>query len=450
MKTLRRLLALMALLTGMAFADGQYTFIATAPGSSNGIPLAQTGISYHKLTWTTSGTVSACTVALDSSADGVTYSAGGVITGQACTSPGASAIFNSNVNFVRVTFTALSGGGTVSATWNGYNNNPVSGSGTVGSCAGAGNAYYAGAGTTIACDTSVTDNGTGTIAATVFSGGTGSWIVPYATDANSSANTYKITVPGLPASITTGLCVHWKAGAASSGVATLEVIPSGGTTYTALPLDKRTTAGVAALSAAGDITSGGIYESCYDGSEWVVMTTSSTTYSAGALAAGSMVRGNSNNQVQSSGGISSTAGTVFTSYNSETAAGVGMAYERGVTSQKAETGAADAALLSVTPAATVGTYRTCVSASITTATSGVVGFTESWTDSSGNAQANIAVPLYQYGTAAPANTFTTSAAGDYGNCIVLDVNNAQAAILTKWVGGGTSAAKVSAITERMQ
>ena len=44
------------------------------------------------------------------------------------------------------------------------------GSGTVGTCGGPGNAYYSGAGTTVACDTSVTDNGSGTLAAIAFQG----------------------------------------------------------------------------------------------------------------------------------------------------------------------------------------------------------------------------------------------------------------------------------------
>jgi hypothetical protein len=119
-------------------------------------------------------------------------------------------------------------------------------------------------------------------------------------------------------------------------------------------------------------------------------------------------------------------------------------------SQKPETGAADAALLSYTPpAATVGTYDVCTVASVSSATSGVVGFTVSWTDSNGNAQSNIAMALTQLGTAAPALTFTTSAASNYSMCQEIDINNAAAAIVVKWVGGGTTAAKVSATISRL-
>jgi hypothetical protein len=119
------------------------------------------------------------------------------------------------------------------------------------------------------------------------------------------------------------------------------------------------------------------------------------------------------------------------------------------TSQKAETGTADASVLTVTPPATIGTYKVCVAASVSSATSGVIGFTLSWTDSNGNAQSNVAVSLTQWGTAAPATTFTVSAAGNYSACEMFDINNAAAAVIVKWVGGGTTAAKVSATISRL-
>ena len=120
-----------------------------------------------------------------------------------------------------------------------------------------------------------------------------------------------------------------------------------------------------------------------------------------------------------------------------------------VTSQKAETGAADANVLTATPIAAAGTYRACFTASVSSATAGVIGWTLSFTDSNGNAQANIAQSLFQGGTAAPALTFTTSAAGNYQSCSQFDINNAAASIIVKWVGGGTTAAKVSATVERL-
>jgi hypothetical protein len=119
------------------------------------------------------------------------------------------------------------------------------------------------------------------------------------------------------------------------------------------------------------------------------------------------------------------------------------------TLQKAETGTADASVLSYTPQAVAGTYDVCVVASVSSATSGVIGFTLGWTDSNGNAQTAVAMSLTALGTAAPALTFTTSAANNYSTCQEIDINNAAAAILVKWVGGGTTAAKVSATISRL-
>lgn len=121
----------------------------------------------------------------------------------------------------------------------------------------------------------------------------------------------------------------------------------------------------------------------------------------------------------------------------------------GVTSQKPETNSADANVLTVTPPAVAGTYRACVSISVSSATAGVISWTLSWTDSNGNAQSNVVQDLFQDGTAAPATAYTTSAAGNYHFCREFDVNNVAANIVVKWVGGGTTAAKVSASIERL-
>jgi hypothetical protein len=138
-----------------------------------------------------------------------------------------------------------------------------------------------------------------------------------------------------------------------------------------------------------------------------------------------------------------------TKSNALTLAGQGFSSILGITSQKAETAAADASVLSVTPAAAVGTYRLTVSISVSAATSGVIGWTATWTDSNGNAQAPAELELFQNATAAPALTFTTSAAGNYHSTAVIDINAAGTAIVIKWIGGGTTTAKMSAIIERI-
>ena len=122
-------LVLLLFLPVTARADGFVTnnFASAAAGTSNN--LTNTGIAYHKLTWSVQGTITVCTVALDSSADGVTWTAGGVIAGQTCTTNGSSAVVNVIANFIRINMTALTGSGLVSVTWNGYVNNPGGGGG---------------------------------------------------------------------------------------------------------------------------------------------------------------------------------------------------------------------------------------------------------------------------------------------------------------------------------
>lgn len=119
------------------------------------------------------------------------------------------------------------------------------------------------------------------------------------------------------------------------------------------------------------------------------------------------------------------------------------------TSQKSETQAADANVLTYAPPAVAGTYRVTYTASVSSATSGVVGFTLAYQDSNSNAQSATALSLFKFGTAAPANTFTVSAATDCGGSYVFDVDNSATNIVVAWVGGGTSVALVSAIIERL-
>lgn len=103
----------------------------TIAGPDSAINLTNTSIAWHKLTWTVSGTASACTVALDTSTNGTTWTAGGAITGQTCTSNGASSAVNVVANFVRINMTALTvtAGSSVTVTWDGFTSDPSGGGG---------------------------------------------------------------------------------------------------------------------------------------------------------------------------------------------------------------------------------------------------------------------------------------------------------------------------------
>jgi len=142
-------------------------------------------------------------------------------------------------------------------------------------------------------------------------------------------------------------------------------------------------------------------------------------------------------------------GTKITKYNSETTAALGVAYVRGSTSQKAETGA-DTNVLTVTPAAAVGSYRITVVMSVSAASAATLGWTATWTDSNGSAQAPTNLSLFTSGTAAPALTVSAAANGVYYGTAIVDVNNAGTNIVVKTTFSGTSIAyKISAFIERI-
>lgn len=119
------------------------------------------------------------------------------------------------------------------------------------------------------------------------------------------------------------------------------------------------------------------------------------------------------------------------------------------TSQKAESGA-DSNVITCTPLSAAGSYRIRFVMSVSAANTATLGWTATWTDSSGNAQTPTNLALFQSGTAAPALTFTTSAAGNYYGYADIDTNAAGANIVIKLTFSGTSfTAKVSATVERV-
>lgn len=110
------------------------TFSASAPAAgtlnpNNGATnQSKSGSVYEQLSWSKTGTVATCSVRVDSSTDGVTWNTGDVISAQTCTSNGSSSVVNvTSLTYVRINFTALSGGGTVKAIYKGYTSNPAGG-----------------------------------------------------------------------------------------------------------------------------------------------------------------------------------------------------------------------------------------------------------------------------------------------------------------------------------
>lgn len=112
-------------------------FIVTGPGTSSPINLLNTAIAWHEITWRVVGSASLCTIALDTSANASSWSTGGAITGQDCTSNGNSTVVNVSSNYVRMNMTALTltAGSYIEVTWTGWVTNPNGGGGGGSACA---------------------------------------------------------------------------------------------------------------------------------------------------------------------------------------------------------------------------------------------------------------------------------------------------------------------------
>ena len=96
--------------------------VATRSGN-----VTATGSAFHQLTWNKVGTVSACSIKVDSSADGITWNNGDIIAAQVCTSNGQVLSTSIIPNFVRINVSSFIGTGLVAAVLDGYVNSPTGG-----------------------------------------------------------------------------------------------------------------------------------------------------------------------------------------------------------------------------------------------------------------------------------------------------------------------------------
>ena len=154
---MKRLLVLL-FLCSMAYGQtvpysGLKSYTASAVVADTGVRLIGSAISWHKLTWTKSGTVTVCSVQVDSSADNITWGDGDIIAVQDCSSNGATIPYNFTVNYVRIHFvTTFTGTGSVAAVWTGYISRP---GGAVGPATANQVAYFTGT-DTVGGDTGLT------------------------------------------------------------------------------------------------------------------------------------------------------------------------------------------------------------------------------------------------------------------------------------------------------
>lgn len=125
---MKRLLPLLLLVSSLCFAGYNSHQVTTFSSVTTATPIQQLGTSsYHQIFWVKSGTVSSCSVQVDTSSDGITYTSGGLITSQTCTTNGNSSLTSGTANYIRINMTVLGGGGTVIITYNGYATSPSGG-----------------------------------------------------------------------------------------------------------------------------------------------------------------------------------------------------------------------------------------------------------------------------------------------------------------------------------
>jgi hypothetical protein len=130
----RALWLLLLLISPLCFGQGngfnafqQTTFATTTTAT----PIFErTTILFHQVSWVTTGTVTTCSVRVDSSPDNVTYAAGGIIGATTCTGSGSGTITAGSAAYIRVNVTTLTGGGTVTIFYKGWAFNPTPSTGT--------------------------------------------------------------------------------------------------------------------------------------------------------------------------------------------------------------------------------------------------------------------------------------------------------------------------------
>lgn len=111
---------------------GQRTYTVRNTTPDIGIGNIGSGIGWHRITWNTLGTVSACSVTLQQSTNNTIWTT--LIGPQVCTSTGMSVVVMAVVNYIRIDPTSFTGtaGSTVVVHWDGFDEDPAaSGGGTV-------------------------------------------------------------------------------------------------------------------------------------------------------------------------------------------------------------------------------------------------------------------------------------------------------------------------------
>ena len=120
-------LLVLALALPLQAQQATQSLVAYSATSSSSRSLIGTGVAYHRLVWNTSGTLSTCTVKVQKSADGTTWT--DLIADSICTSSGQTAYTSEVVNYIRITTTTLTQNpsGYITAVYQGFITDPTPG-----------------------------------------------------------------------------------------------------------------------------------------------------------------------------------------------------------------------------------------------------------------------------------------------------------------------------------
>jgi hypothetical protein len=208
------------------------------------------GAQYHQLSWNVSGTLSACTLQVDSSADGVTWNSGDILASRSCTSNGNATSTALTVNYVSVNITAITPvtSATLAINLTGYANNPAGTGGTVTSVTASTPVTSSGGNTpNIACPTCAIGPGastanhivqfSGTDGLTLKDGGVGGSGTVTNTGGALTANAVVLGAGGNDSKVSTGITTNGASEldlgvSGTSGVLGLNGSTSGKSTFT--------------------------------------------------------------------------------------------------------------------------------------------------------------------------------------------------------------------------
>jgi hypothetical protein len=209
----------------------------TASVATTGNGIATPTTYYHQLSWTLSGPApTACTVELDTAPDDSTWTTGGAIPAQTCTSGGQSALFNSASADVRINLATFTGTGTIHISCVGYSSGPagvvMSGAAApTGTCTSGALYTITGTGVLYSCNngTWATVGGALAFPLTVTGGTSGG--IPYFSSTTSLASSALLTTAHLMLGGGAGAAPLVDAGCSTNEVGSLTCGAINGTTH---------------------------------------------------------------------------------------------------------------------------------------------------------------------------------------------------------------------------